>query len=153
MSDTTQVETPAEDNSAMKQMRDELKRKDQTIKDQRTKLVGASLTTIGLEAGTGLGKAIAAQFDGEVTDEAVAAFAKEEYGHEVVVEPNQQAEDIQNAQQRVDQFAGASGSLQPTSGEDVIAAHDQKLAQPDANRKDASRSIEAKLQHYVEQTL
>ena len=153
MSDTQDTGTPPVDNSAIKQMRDEMKRKDDKIAEQQAKLVSGYLADIGLSGDKGLGKAIAKDFDGDPTAETVAEYAKTEYEYEKPVDDNPQAENIDAAQKRADAFAGSSGSMQPTSGEDVVQAFDQKLAQPDATRKDARNSIEAKLAHYVEQTL
>ena len=73
MSDTTDTGTPPADNSAIKDMREAMKRKDDENRDLRGQLVGTHLQSIGLETDKGLGKAIAAGYDGEVTAEAVAA--------------------------------------------------------------------------------
>ena len=139
---------PVEDNSAIKEMREAMKRKDATIADQRTMLIGQNLESIGLETGRGLGKAIAAGYDGDdLSTEAIAAFAKTEYDYEPVVE-NQQAQQMQAAQQRVEGFGQASAPMQPANAEDVIRSHDQKLGGQDATRRDAMNALEAKVQHY-----
>ena len=148
MSDTTEATEPVEDNSAIKEMREAMKRKDATIAEQRSQLVGQNLESIGLEAARGLGKAIAAGYEGEdLSATAIAAFAKAEYDYEPVVQ-NQQAQEIQAAQQRVDGFGQASASMQPANAEDVIRSHDQKLGGQDATRRDAMNALEAKVQHY-----
>ena len=146
--DTEEATEPVEDNSAIKEMREAMKRKDALIADQRSQLVGQNLESIGLEAGRGLGKAIAAGYDGEdLSAGAIAAFAKTEYDYEPMVQ-NVQAQELQAAQQRVDGFGEASASMQPANSEDIIRSHDQKLGSQDANRRDAMNSLEAKVQHY-----
>jgi len=147
----TTEQTPAEDNSAIKQMREALARKDEENAGMRTQLMNGHLTAIGLSADTGLGKAIAKGYEGDVSKDAVAEYAKSEYSYEQEVQENQQAAQMQETQQRADAFGSAAGSIQPSSQEDVIAALDQKLLSPDATRKDASAAIEAKVQHYISQ--
>ena len=159
MSDDTNI-PEADDNSAIKQMRGALERKDETIaeRDQqiaamRSQLVGGHLQNIGLDPSTGLGKAIAKEYDGDVTAEAVAAFAMSEYGHEPQA-PQPVMQEPPVAQQQFDQqqqaaaFGSASGSIAPTTPEDVIGAHDQRLGSQEATRQDALNSLEAKVQHY-----
>ena len=146
MSDTETTE-PVEDNSAIKQMRKAIETKDAENAKLRGQVIEGHLGSIGLEAGRGLGKAIAAGFDGDLTPEAIAAYAKTEYDYEPVVE-NQQAQELQAAQQRVDGFGQASAPMQPANAEDIIRSHDQKLGGQDATRRDAMNALEAKVQHY-----
>ncbi len=146
-----QQQEPAQDNSAIKQMREAMERKDDTIASMRTQLVGGHLSSIGLNPDAGLGKAIAKGYDGDVSAEAIAAFAKDEYSYEPKATENPQAQNVQEAQQRADQFGSAAASVQPTSQEDVVMGFDQKLQSPEATRKDASNAIEAKLAHYIQQ--
>jgi len=154
MSDNEQTEQqPEQDNSAIKQMREAMGRKDDEIAGMRSQLVAGHLKGIGLQADVGLGKAIAQGYEGDISAEAIAAYAKSEYSHEPVVQENTQAAQMQQTQQRVDQFGSASGSIQPTSQEDLIAAHNERMRSPEATRKDANASIEAKLQHYVDNNL
>jgi hypothetical protein len=145
---TPEEPTPTEpENSAIKEMREAMKRKDAEIAELRTGAVATHLLAIGLEPDKGLGKAIAAGYMGEVSPLAVAEFAKSEYSYEAPVE-NAQAQQMQQAQQRVDGFGAASTSIAPATGEDIVRAHDQKLASPDASRQDALNALEAKVQHY-----
>ncbi len=146
MSDT-ETTPPVEDNSAIKDMREAMKRKDAENADLRGQVLEQHLGAVGLEAGRGLGKAIAAGYDGDLTADAVAAYAKTEYDYEPVAQ-NVQAQEMQAAQQRVDGFGQASAPMQPANAEDVIRSHDQKLGSQDATRQDAQNALEAKVQHY-----
>lgn len=146
MSDT-ETTPPVEDNSAIKDMREAMKRKDAENADLRGQVLDQHLGAVGLESGRGLGKAIAAGYDGELTADAVAAYAKSEYDYEPVAQ-NVQAQEMQAAQQRVDGFGQASAPMQPATAEDVIRSHDQKLGGQDATRRDAMNALEAKVQHY-----
>lgn len=147
MSDTTEVTEPVEENSAIKEMRKAIEREKADNAVLRGQVIESHLGAIGLEAGRGLGKAIAAGYEGDLTPDAIAAYAKAEYDYEPVVE-NQQAQQIQAAQQRVDGFGQASAPMQPANSEDVIRSHDQRLGEQDATRRDAMNALEAKVQHY-----
>ena len=145
--DTEETTEPVEDNSAIKQMRKAIEAKDAENAKLRGQVIESHLGDIGLEAGRGLGKAIAAGYEGDLSPEGIAAFAKAEYDYEPVVQ-NVQAQEMQAAQQRVEGFGQASAPMQPANSEDVIRAHDQKLGGQDATRRDAMNSLEAKVQHY-----
>jgi len=149
MSDEETTE-PVEENSAIKQMRKAIDSEKAENADLRGKILATYLKDIDLEVGRGLGKAIAAGYDGELTTEAVSAFAKSEYDYEMTVQQAPQAQEMQAAQQRADTFGQASAPIQPVSGEDIIRGHDQRLGQPDATRQDAQNALEAKVQHYLQ---
>ena len=149
MSDIEETPVPEETN-VVRDQREALKRKDAEIADMRADAIATHLGAIGLEVGKGLGKAIAQSYDGKTTAEDIAAFAKSEYEHEYVPEQAPAAQNMQAAQQRVDAFGQASSPMQPVSGEDIVRAHDQRLGQPDATRKDAQNALEAKVQHYLQ---
>ncbi len=149
MSDTEETQVPEETN-VVKDQREAIKRKDAQIAVYRADAIATHLGSIGLEVGKGLGKAIAQNYDGDTTAEAIAAFAKSEYEHEYVPQQAPQAQEMQAAQQRADTFGQASAPMQPVSGEDIIRGHDQRLANPDATRQDAQNALEAKVQHYLQ---
>jgi len=148
MSDNETPE-PAEETNVVRDQREALKRKDAEIAGYRSDAIATHLGSIGLEAGKGLGKAIANGYDGETTADAIAAFAKTEYDHEYVPQQAPAAQQMQAAQQRADGFGQASSPMQPASSEDIVRSHDQRLASPDATRKDAQNALEAKVQHYL----
>jgi hypothetical protein len=136
-----------EENSAIKNMRATIEREQARNAELTQQLVGQHLQTLGLEPDRGLGKAIAKGYDGEVSADAIAAYAKTEYDYEPQAAPPAAEQAVQQ-QQRVAQFGSASAALQPQGPEDVIASHDNRLASPDANRRDALNALEAKVQHY-----
>lgn len=147
MSDTET--TPPEETNVVRDQREALKRKDAEIAEMRSDAIATHLGAIGLEAGKGLGKAIAQSYDGKTTADDIAAFAKSEYEHEYVPQQAPQAQAMQAAQQRADAFGQASAPMQPVSSEDIVRSHDQRLANPEATRQDAQNSLEAKVQHYL----
>ena len=61
--------------------------------------------TIGLDPTTGLGKAIAKEYDGDATPEALSAYASSEYGWTRPEPQHPQAQQIVTEQARVDQVA------------------------------------------------
>jgi len=82
-----------------------------------------SFKAIGLNVDEGYGKAIALSYDGEPTEEAVAAYAKDEFGyvHQVDPQTHPQAAQIQDQQQRLDQIGQTAGSVTTPSQNDVLA--------------------------------
>ena len=72
-------DTEGSEDSGPKQLRDALKRE----KEKNARLTGIALgnafTQVGLDPSKGLGKAIAKEYDGDPTAEAVATYAKTEY--------------------------------------------------------------------------
>lgn len=116
----------------------------------REQLTATHLGAIGLEPDKGLGKAISQTFKGDPSAEAIATFARDEYGHELpppAVDPAQ-AEAIQAAQaaQAASQSVQmASAPLAPATQTDQLRAHDQRLAEPDATAADAKAAITDKV--------
>ncbi len=62
--------------------RDHLKNVEAENKDLRKQVLTGHIEAIGLNTKEGLGVAVFEGYKGEFTEEAVAAFAKEKYGHE-----------------------------------------------------------------------
>ena len=76
----------------------------------------------GLDTSTGLGKAIAQVYEGEASKEAVAEFAKAEYGWEApTADAHPQAQQIATQQARVDQVGETAGSIAPPTEADALA--------------------------------
>ena len=75
-----------------------------------------------MDTTTGLGKAIAKEYDGDMTKDAVLEYASSEYGH-VAGETQQhpEAEAIATGQAALDQVGQTAGSVAPPSREDVLA--------------------------------
>lgn len=99
-----------EQPSGPPELRAALDRKTEEAKKYRGLLMQSAFSSLGFDPSKGLGKAIAKEFDGEPTVEAISAYAAEEYGWEPPskeetppVQPTPQQAIQQPAQQRVDQ--------------------------------------------------
>ena len=142
------AETPAEEVEGNEELRAALKRSQTALKEANQRTLSRDLTDIGLDANAGLGKAIAKEYDGDMTIEALATYARDEYGHDpgVAVEvPPEVA-----SQERLDEAMQTSTSVLPvepkTPGEtqvEMINTND-----PEATRQDAITSIQAKAQEF-----
>jgi len=76
----------------------------------------------GLDTSQGLGKAISQVYEGEATKEAVAEFAKDEYGWVAPAsDAHPQAQQIATEQARVDDIGNTAGSIVPPSEADALA--------------------------------
>ena len=100
------------------QLRARLKEVQAQNADLRAGQMRAVYAEVDLNPDTGLGKAIAKEFDGEMTVEALTAYAKTEYGYDVPDAPtNPQAATIAVEQARLDNASQGAGSvpLAPTA--------------------------------------
>ena len=91
----------------------------------RTQLLDRSYTELGLDPTKLVGKAIAENYDGEPTTEALAAYAKEQYSYEPVAAApaaHPLAGQIESQQNALDQIGQTAGSVPvaPAQG-DVLA--------------------------------
>ena len=80
---------------------------------------------IDLDPATGLGKAITKEYDGDMTVEALTAYAKTEYGYDAPEVPtNPQAATIAAEQGRLDAASTGAGSvpIAPTQGQEIAEA-------------------------------
>jgi uncharacterized membrane protein YkoI len=94
------------------QLRAALKRERTENAGLRAKEMAGVYKEIHLDPNNGLGKAIAKEFDGDMTAEALAAYAKEEYGYDVPEAPtNPQTETITTEQGRLDAASQGAGSV------------------------------------------
>lgn len=118
MSDQPTTETPPadDDSQAPAWYRDQLKRKEAEIETlrkqtnkQRTQLLEGAFKGVGLDPTTGLGKAIAKEYNGDPTVEALREFATTEYGYE----PPQDAAENPLARE----IGAAQGRIGATTGE------------------------------------
>jgi hypothetical protein len=132
------------------ELRAALKRTQEALKEANQLHLVRNLTDIGLDPGTGLGKAIAKEYDGEMTVDAIAAYARDEYGHDAAV-PSQVPQEVQ-AGDRLDQAMRVSTAVEPrrvpTPGEEYVEKIDSN--DPEATRQDAIASIAAKAQQFQE---
>jgi hypothetical protein len=90
----------------------------------RTQLLDRSYQELGLDPSKLVGKAIAEKYEGEPTTEALAEFAKAEYGYEPVpvTEVNPLTQQIVTQQAALDQVGQTAGSVPVVPSEtDVLA--------------------------------
>lgn len=117
------------------QLRAALKRERTENAGLRAEQMAGIYTKVGLDPNSGLGKAVAKEFDGDMTVEALSAYAKAEYGYDVPEAPtNPQAETITTEQGRLDQASEGAGSVpiapsQTQAIADAEAAGDWTTAQ------------------------
>jgi hypothetical protein len=122
--ETTEVveaEAPKDDGKGLrKQLNASLDRE----KKYKTQLLDNAYEELKLDPNTGLGKAIAKEYEGEPTLDALAAYAKDEYEYEAPAAESAdhpQAELIAQQQAALDAVGGTAGSVvDPTQG-DVLA--------------------------------
>ncbi len=148
---TEQEYNATEDNSGAKQMRETIKRKDDAIADLEAKLASyhekeldSTVKDIGLDPSTGFGKALKQVYKGDVNNEALLDFAKQEYGYEATgvteqVTPQSEQETVvqSDARARVEALEQSSQSVVPQDATELL-----KKVTEAGNAKD---SIRAKL--------
>lgn len=129
--------------------RDQLAKKDKKIAEQegqintqRVRLMERTFKDVGLDPTTGLGKAIAKEYQGEPDPEALRNYAVEEYNWEPPAEsaPNPIGAEIAQAQARVSQ-AMTSAEASPANPIDLQIADAEK-------RGDFASSITLKMQKF-----
>lgn len=141
---------PADDDAkAPAWYRDQLKRKEEEIdglrkqtNKQRTQLLESAFKGVGLDPTTGLGKAIAKEYNGDATVEALREFATTEYGYEPPADSseNPMATEIAQAQGRI---AGATAEAESVPLQPI----DLEIQQAE-EKGDLVASMTLKLQKY-----
>jgi len=138
-----------EENSGAKQMRETIKRKDDTIADLEAKLASyqekeldSTVQEIGLNPSTGFGKALKQVYKGDVNKEALLDFAKQEYGYEANGVVEQQTPQVEqqtvaqsDARARVEALEQSSQSVVPQDASDLL-----KQVSETGNAKDSIRT-------------
>ena len=123
-----------EEGSGAKQMRETIKRKDDAIADLEAKLASyqekeldSTVKNIGLDPTTGFGKALKQVYKGDVNNEALLEFAKQEYGYEAegvaAQETPQPAQDTavqSDARARVEALGDSSQSIVPQDASELL---------------------------------
>jgi hypothetical protein len=107
------------------QLRAALKREREENAGLRAQQMTSVYAEADLDLTKGLGKAIAKEYDGPMTLEALTAYASEEYGYVVPEAPsNPQAQLITSEQTRLDTAAQGAGSVPvaPTSEQAIAEA-------------------------------
>lgn len=97
------VADPVDEADGPKQLREALKHEKAKNRQLTTKLMDRAYQEAKLDPTTGLGKAIAKEYDGDPDAESLLAFAKEEYGYEPTADdPNPEATQRREQQAVVD---------------------------------------------------
>ena len=148
-------EFDATESSGAKQMRETIERKDKEVKELEAKLASYQekelnqvFEEVGLDTQKGFGKALKQVYDGPIETEAIAKFAKDEYGFEAkgIVEEEPQSEQApaiqEDARARVAALDANSNSEVPLSANEELVE-----ALKNASVKD---SLRAKL-NFIEQ--
>tara|TARA_R110002012_G_C11632089_1_gene609893 strand:+ start:319 stop:804 length:486 start_codon:yes stop_codon:yes gene_type:complete len=138
------------ESSGAKQMRQKIKSQEDENADLKAKLamyeqekLETAVTEIGLDPNAGFGKALKQVYKGEVNQDSLLDFAKQEYGYEPTgvleqaPQPVQEAVIQSDARARVEALESSSQSVVPKDASEVL----QKVAES-GNTKD---SIRAKL--------
>ena len=117
-------ETPDPDPDEPKGLRKQVKSLNARLKVYEDRDRDVIWKDAGLDTTTGIGKAIFQVYDGEVSKEAITKFALDEYGHDVSVKEevvHPQAQQIAEAQQRVDELTSTAGSVADVTQVDALA--------------------------------
>ncbi len=144
-------EETIDESSGAKQMRQKIKSQEQENADLKARLamyeqekLETAVTKIGLDPNAGFGKALKQVYKGDVNDDALLDFAKQEYGYEPTgvagqdaPQPVQDAVIQSDARARVEALESSSKSVVPKDASEILA----KVAES-GNTKD---SIRAKL--------
>lgn len=118
--DSEATDTPTE-TGGPRELRDALKKEKELSHKYRSQLMTGVFDEIGLNPETGLGKAIAKEYDGEPTTEALTGYAKEEYGYEVPETPeNPKAPAITEGQKQLDAVNTQSQPVTPNSESEAL---------------------------------
>ena len=118
--ETTEVAEKTEKPEEAKGLRKQLNDAHAVIAKQRTDILTPAYDQLGLDPTKELGKAIAKEYEGEASFEALAKYAKEEYGYEHTPDApaNPLAAEIAQGQAALDQVGQTAGSVvTPTQGD------------------------------------
>ena len=118
--EATEVEEKTDKPEEARGLRKQLNEAHAVIAKQRTDILTPAYNQLGLDPTKELGKAIAKEYEGEASFDALAKYAKDEYGYEFTpVDPaNPQVEVIAQAQAALDQVGQTAGSVvTPTQNE------------------------------------
>ena len=123
---TTDETTDAGDSGPIKQLRAANKKVTEERDAMRVLLMKQAYVEVGLDPEEGLGKAIAKEYDGDPTTEALATYAQSEYGHtKPLGQEHEAAGEIAGQQARLDEASLTAGSVALPSEADALAAAEQ----------------------------
>lgn len=119
--ETPEPTTPTAEAEGPKELREAYQREKERRIAAETQLLAGAFGDLGLDPSKGLGKAIAKEYEGEPTAEALAEYAEKEYGWERPETPeNPQAPQIRQGEQRLQQVQGSSRSAEPQSETEAL---------------------------------
>lgn len=120
MEENTQIENATElDDSTdgIKQLREEYKKLKAENKQFKANAMNNALSSLGLQADKGIGKAVTKLYDGEVTVDAIKEFVAQEFGEVSSSEQPSAAPEVTNnvveAQSRVEQLNKIGVNAEP----------------------------------------
>ena len=122
--ETTEATTEAEKETG-KGLRAQLEKTLAENRELKADKMGQTFASLGLETERGLGKAIAKEYDGELSKDAIAAYAQSEYGYTApeVVPQHPDTPAIYQEHARLDQVGQTAGSVAvPTEFETLAKA-------------------------------
>lgn len=109
------------DQNGPKELREALAREKETSHKYRAQLLTGVFEEIGLNPEVELGKAIAKEYDGDPTVEALTEYAKTEYGYEAPKsDENPKQTQITEAQTKLDALNTQSQSVTPASESEAL---------------------------------
>ncbi len=145
---TPDTEAPSEDKEGPAELRAALKREQDANAAMRDELIESRLVAIGLTQESGLGKAIAKEYDGSLDQEAVTAYAAAEYSWEGATETVPPAVEVN---EKLDALNQVSEPVTPAEPVDEARAATEKVLEDDATIQDAKASMNAKVNQYVKE--
>jgi murein DD-endopeptidase MepM/ murein hydrolase activator NlpD len=128
MSDTETTETTEDQvTETGKGLRAQLEASLSRERELKARILNEAYAELGLNPEVGLGKAIAKEYEGEASKEALAAYATQEYGYTPpIAEDSPIAGTVQHEQARLDAVQQTAGSIPaPTRQEELAAAEAQ----------------------------
>ena len=148
MEENTQMENTTdevvdESTDGIKQLREEYKKLKAENKQFKANAMDNALSSLGLQADKGIGKAVTKPYDGEVTVDAIKEFVAQEFGEVSSSEQPSAAPDVTNnvveAQSRVEQLNKIGVNAEPVDiGQEFL----NFVSDPNTSAKD---SMNAKL--------
>lgn len=138
---TQEDTTPAGLRATLERKDEKIKEMQEQLNQQKVRLLEGAFKEAGLDPTKGVGKAVAKEYEGDPSPEAIQSYAREEYGWEPTPEQtSEQIAAVTEAQERVAGVAAGSASV-PTQEVDLAIADAEKAG-------DFAESIRLKMQKW-----
>lgn len=131
----------AKDKDPNVELRAAFKREKALSAKYRGELMESRLDAIGLTHTEGLGKAIAKEYDGDMTVEAMSAYAQEEYSYQGEV--TQTSPEVATGE-RLERLSEVSESITPPEPSNPVQDADASMNDPESGRIEAKSSLATK---------